>query len=84
MVQRVDAFGRRGGEHVSQVFAQELMDIVARGVIPVNRNHALQFTVSVLGLVRLLPCSQEVLPTRTEDRAGNGRDLPLSEKSERR
>jgi hypothetical protein len=44
MVQRVHTFGRRSGEHVRQMLAQELADIPARGVIVVNLNHRLKFT----------------------------------------
>lgn len=40
----MDAFGRGGGEHVRQVFAEELMDVAARGVVPVNGNHRAKFT----------------------------------------
>jgi hypothetical protein len=33
MVKGVDAFGGRGGEHICQVFAQELMDVIATGYV---------------------------------------------------
>jgi hypothetical protein len=40
----VDAFGGRGGEHVRQMLAQELVDVAARGDVPGNVNYRFKFT----------------------------------------
>lgn len=44
MVQGMDAFGGRGGEHVRQVLAQEQTDFITRGAVPLNQNHRYKFT----------------------------------------
>ena len=64
MVQSVHAFGRRGGVHVGQVFTQEQLDVVTRGVVAVNGNHRSKFT-------RCGPCGRcakiPMIVTRTEE-----------------
>jgi hypothetical protein len=35
----MDAFGRRRGEHVREMLAEELADVTAGGAVPVNGNH---------------------------------------------
>jgi hypothetical protein len=40
----MDAFGRGGCVHVRQVFAEELVDVAACGIVPVNGNHRLKST----------------------------------------
>ena len=63
VVQGMDAFGRRGGEHVSQVLAQELVDIPAQRVVPVNGNHRTPIYRAALPTPQTPPCDSEGLDT---------------------